>query len=304
MLHKLNLFNFKTGFTPDIQSTDSTFILETCQRTIVIGYDNFQITNLESSESYEVKKGKDAYLYLLEITCGLKSKLLGENEIVGQFKKAYKDYISLENRCNKVLSIIEKLFKDTKEIRTKYLIGLGQKTYASIARREIYNKHKAQKVLILGSGQMAEDLINQFKKKCDVYLCARNTDAIENLKLNHEFQVVEWGNYSEIIQFSFIANTIGSDSVIFNEKFFEKWSSIHLDKAFIDLGSPSVIDTTLDARDGVMRLEDIFNEGAVKENHKKAQIKKAKNAMDDIVEKRHLIFQKKKLKHKDLNYAY
>lgn len=303
MLHKLNLFNFKSGFTPIINDDSSVFIMSTCQRTIVIGHQNIEVENITESENYEVKKGKDAYLYLLEITCGLKSKLIGENEIVGQFKKAYKEYASSENRNNKVLSIIEKLFKDTKEIRTKYLIGLGQKTYASIARREIYNKHKASKVLILGSGQMAEDLINQFKKKCDIYICARNSKAVENLQINHDLNVIEWGNYSEMIQFSFISNTIGSEDVIFNDKFFQNWNDIHNEKVFIDLGSPSVIDTNLTIVDGVMRLEDIFNEGAIKENHKKTQIIKAKSAMDDIVEKRHQTFQKK-LQNKELNYAY
>lgn len=302
MLHKLNLFNFKSGFIPTIANGSNPFILSTCQRTIVIAQDNLQVENLNESESYEVKKGKDAYLYLLEITCGLKSKLLGENEIVGQFKKAYKEYATQESKDNKVLAIVEKLFKDTKEIRTKYLIGLGQKTYASIARREIFNKHKADKVLILGSGQMAEDLINQFKKKTDIYICARNKEAVENLLINHELNVVEWGNYSELVKFNFIANTIGTESVIFNHKFFQTWSSKHERKSFIDLGSPSPIDTTLTLNDGVMRLQDIFNEGAIKENHKKIQINKAKDAMDDIVEKRHQIFQKKS-QYREQNYA-
>lgn len=292
MLNKLILYNFRAGFTPQV-THEGEFLLQTCQRTIVIGYENLNINNIDRSDSYEVKRGKEAYSYLLEITCGLKSKLLGENEIVGQFKKAYIDYLYQNSRNNKILSILEKLLKDTKEIRTKYLIGIGQKTYASITRRQIYNRHKAQKVLILGSGQMAEDLINQFKKKCEVYMCARNEEALDSLNLNHDFRRVCWRNYADMIQFPFIANTIGHESVLFNNIFFKNWAERHDDKVFVDLGSPSAIRTDLALDDGVMRLKDIFNEGAIKENHKRDQILKAKNAMDELVEKRHQIFQKK-----------
>src|SRR5690606_16003183 len=117
---------------------------------------------------------------LLEIICGLKSKLLGENEIVGQFKASYHNYASTKNKSTELLRIIEKLFKDAKEIRTDYLLGLCQKTYSSIARKHIVSINKADHVLILGSGQLAEDLINQFKKKVTVFISARNTQKVES----------------------------------------------------------------------------------------------------------------------------
>jgi glutamyl-tRNA reductase len=144
---------------------------------------------------------------------------------------------------------------------------------------------------------MAEDLINQFKKKCEIYICARNKNAIENLKLNHEINVIEWGDYKSIITFAHIANTIGAKEIIFNKVFFENWKNAHHDRTFVDLGSPSAIDTNLTVDDGIIRLENIFSEGAIKENHKKQQIVKAKNAMDGIVEKRQKVFEKKALYH-------
>jgi glutamyl-tRNA reductase len=145
MLTNLILFNFNSGFEPTLEVASSAFILKTCQRTILVSYEEIKIINLNDCDSYEVKKGKASYLFLLEVICGLKSKLLGENEIVSQFKSAYKEFIKTENLNTQLLLIIEKLFKDTKEIRTKYLIGLGQKTYASITRRKIVNDKKQKK---------------------------------------------------------------------------------------------------------------------------------------------------------------
>ena len=56
-----------------------------------------------------------------------------------------------------------------------------------------------------------------------------------------------------------------------------------------------IIETDFDYAQGVMRLEDIFNEGAVHENHKREQIKKARTAIAQIVEKRYIHLKEKKL---------
>src|SRR5690606_35521963 len=142
------------------------FILKTCQRTVIVSLEAH--SDLLNNCTH-VNQGTEAYRYLLEVICGLKSKLVGENEIVGQFKDAYKAYLQNGNRDNRLISILEKLFKDAKEIRSQYLVGLCQKTYSSIARKHIVGKQNAKQVLILGSGSLAEDLINQFKKKTEVF---------------------------------------------------------------------------------------------------------------------------------------
>jgi glutamyl-tRNA reductase len=234
--------------------------------------------------------GKEAYLFLLETICGLKSKLIGENEIVGQFKLAFKEFIAKENKDKRLIRILEKLFKDAKEIRTDYLLGLSQKTYASITRKHICNSLHADKVLILGSGTLAEDLINQFKKYTKVYISARNTERVAELADLHDLEVVPWLNRDHIAHFSFIANTVGTICTILEESFFTTWTGQNEKRFFVDLGSPSSIKTNLTLKDGVMKLDDIFQEGAVHEKHKLNQINKAKYAMSEIVEKRILLF--------------
>lgn len=311
MLDHLVLHNFSSGYHPEISSEHTPFIMATCQRTLVLEYrsnntnnhenlHNFSIFNsqISSQTKYESKTGKQAYSYLLEIICGLKSKMVGENEIVGQFKTAYQNYAQLEDRNSRLLAIIEKLFKDAKEIRSNYLLGLSQKTYSSIARKHIVSKHKAKSVLILGSGQLAEDLINQFKKKVEVFICARNEQKVQQLVAEHEnITVIPWGNLDYLKRFPFIANSIGFNGVLLNDDFFKEWSQQHDCKLFVDLGSPSSIKTELSYSNGVMKLADVFQEGAIHENHKKQQIAKAKLAMDGIVSKRHQIFINKKFNH-------
>lgn len=292
MLNGLKLWNFSSGSLRDEELMSNAFVLRTCQRTLVLAFNIYPFHHQEIPK-HELFAGQDAYLFLLETICGLKSKLIGENEIVGQFKEAYKIYAASTLKDTKLLLILEKLFKDAKDIRTQYLIGISQKTYASLTRRHLIQRAKAPHVIVVGSGAMAEDLINQFKKKALVSICARNTERVNELAKQHQLNVIPWENRHELSQEAFIANTIGHDSVIFDESFFAEWEKNHSHRLFVDLGAPSVIRTALTLEEGVVRLDNIFSEGAIVEGQKQAQIALAKAAMLSLTMKRHSLFAEK-----------
>lgn len=285
MMNGLQLWNFSSGTHPEEELSGSTFILKTCQRTLVLAFGRYPFTS-NSLPAHNLLTGSEAYLFLLETICGLKSKLIGENEIVGQFKEAYKIYSQSTLKDTKLLLILEKLFKDAKDIRTQYLIGISQKTYASLTRRHLIQKAKAAHVVVVGSGALAEDLINQFKKKALVSICARNTGRVQELAQIHNLNIIPWEELPNLTEQPFIANTIGAETVLFDEAFFNEWKLKNSQHLFVDLGSPSVIRTELNSSEGVVRLEDIFNEGAVVEGQKQLQIELARAAMQEITSKR------------------
>lgn len=285
MVNALNLWNFPTGSTPKLTMTSVCFELRTCQRTLILSYEErpFGPHDLPLHERAE---GQEAYLYLLETICGLKSKLLGENEIVAQFKDAYKLFTLMPNRDGRLLLIIEKLFKDAKEIRTEHMVGLGLKTYASITRRHLSGRMRADKVLILGSGQLAEDLINQFKKHTEVYVSARNKTRMTELAAVHGVKIIPWDDKPTWSEFAYIANTIGFEGTLLDESFFSMWQTRHMNRLMIDLGSPSCLKTMLTQNDGLLRLEDILAEGALVEDKKIEKLQLARHAMLELVERR------------------
>lgn len=287
----LELNNFSSRENEPIMTHAGDFVLKTCQRTLVLKFN--QSNHHYSSQQALKLKGADAYAYLLEMICGLQSRLLGENEIVAQVRTEYQNYILSQERNPYLVTILEKLFKDAKSIRSQYLIGLGQKTYSSIARKYIYNKCNAKNVLIVGSGQLAEDLINQFKKKTKVTIAARNSSAVNSLIETHDIDMLPWSEDLNFENFPFIVNTIGTEQTIYQNTFFEKWSNLHQSKMFIDLGSPTCIETTMQKEDGVLRLEDIFKAGAIHEEHKLSQIAKAKMAIKETTINRKNIIEKK-----------
>lgn len=292
MINGLKLWNFSSGTHPEEELKGLTFILKTCQRSLVLSFDIYPFKT-QSIPAHELHHGEEAYLYLLETICGLKSKLIGENEIVGQFKEAYKVYAQSTLKNTKLLLILEKLFKDAKDIRTQYLIGISQKTYASLTRKHLIQKAKADHVVVVGSGALAEDLINQFKKKAQVSICARNSIKVRELAELHNLTIIPWENRQTLVNSPYIANTIGTKEIIFDLEFFKLWKTNNPAGIFVDLGSPSVISTNLTLAEGVVRLEDIFDEGAIVEGQKQYQIEQARLAMQDITQKRKSLFEAK-----------
>jgi glutamyl-tRNA reductase len=292
MLNGLQLWNFSSGTHPEEELNGTTFILKTCQRSLVLTFNRYPFKGSDLP-AHDLHVGGQAYHFLLETICGLKSKLIGENEIVGQFKEAYNIYSQSTLKDTKLLHILEKLFKDAKDIRTQYLIGISQKTYASLTRRHLIQKSKADHVVVIGSGALAEDLINQFKKKALVSLCARNNSRALELAQLHNLTIIPWLERHTLVDRPFIANTVGTDSILFDEKFFKEWQLRNEQRKFVDLGSPSVIKTDLAMLEGVVRLVDIFDEGAVMEGQKLQQIELARVAMLEITKKRKSLFEAK-----------
>jgi glutamyl-tRNA reductase len=294
MLKGLKLWNFGAGSLPPEEIHGCTFVLRTCQRTLVLTFEIHPFLH-EILPSHSLLTGEDAYLFLLETICGLQSKLIGENEIVGQFKEAYKIYAMSTLKDTRLLRILEKLFKDAKDIRTQYLIGISQKTYASLTRKHLIQKAHASHIVVIGSGSLAEDLINQFKKRAEVSICARNSERAALLASQHDLEIISWDDRQNLINMPFIANTVGSETVLFDEEFFTEWSKRNVLRLFVDLGSPSVIRSSLTLEEGVVRLEDIFNEGAIVEGQKQQQIALAREAMHVITQKRSTFFEQKLL---------
>ncbi|MBT3983251.1 MAG: hypothetical protein HOE90_17995 [Bacteriovoracaceae bacterium] len=266
--------------------------MKTCQRTIVLQHSWSEAdTPVEQEPSIQKYCGKDAYIFMLEVICGLQSHVLAENEITSQFKKSFLEYIKSDHKNPLLIKIMEKLLKDAKEVRTKHLIGLGHNTYAGLTRSIMERKNKLESILILGSGDLAIDLCYQFKKKYDVYISARNPEKVKTLCLEHGVKAVPWMDAKEYCNFSHMANTLGGNQVLLDHSFFKSWAASHnKNNILVDLSSPSTIDTSFSLGEGVFRLEDLFSLGATKNKDKMDKISQARDYMKKLAQHRDLSF--------------
>lgn len=95
---------------------------------------------------------EDAYAYLLEVICGLDSPIVGETEVLHQFK-AFADGLPPGPAMWRELCRL--LLTDAKAIRRGHLIGLGSRSYGSAVRRCIRDYPR---VALLGTGILAAEI--------------------------------------------------------------------------------------------------------------------------------------------------
>ena len=294
MLEQLHLKNFAAlSSLPDLRDR-GVFSLKTCQRHLMIALGEIEIPSPNISGAgrpdEEVEcRGQEAYHYLLEVVCGIQSRVLAESEIVGQFKQAYGQYLQSPKRQRELIQILEKLLKDAKQIRSHYLEGVGQKTYAAITRKLVFEQAIPKRILIMGTGGLAQDVVNQFKKRVEqIFVSSRNGQKLHEFCERHLAYPLKWEDEALYQEFAFIVNTIGQEGfVLFNRGFFRRWQALHHDPSlFIDLGHPSSIETELGSTQGVIDLDHIFRQSAICEEEKRQKIQQAKQAIRAMSKRR------------------
>jgi glutamyl-tRNA reductase len=94
-----------------------------------------------------------AYAHLLEVVCGLHSPIVGETEVLHQFK-VFADGLATE--LLPLRDLCTRLLADARTIRARHLIGLGSRSYGSAVRRYVRDR---ERVAIVGTGALAREII-------------------------------------------------------------------------------------------------------------------------------------------------
>ena len=148
---------------------------------IFFGEEFTEVPADEEMPSAEFYVGGPAYQFLLELITGLRSKIVGETEVFGQFK-------CFLERCEKENHDQWYYFKkwahflivDCKKIREKFLTGIGNQSYGSLVRRHLGAR---EHVLVLGAGMLTKDIlpwVQSSERKVDVLV--RNLDRARALQ--------------------------------------------------------------------------------------------------------------------------
>ncbi len=113
-------------------------------------------------------QGADAITHLFRVAASLDSMVVGEPQILGQLKEAYRK--AAERKCTGVIlnRLLHKAFSVAKRIRTETNIGGSAVSisYAAVElAKKIFGNLDGKKVLLVGAGEMAElaaeHLVNQ-----------------------------------------------------------------------------------------------------------------------------------------------
>lgn len=110
--------------------------------------------------------GEEAYTHLLQVICGLDSPMIGETEVMHQFR-TFVDTLPAEHQGLQALG--RRLLADARSVRAQHLSGLGSRSYGSAVRRHVRG---CDRVAVIGTGMLCREIlpfIADDRRLVDVY---------------------------------------------------------------------------------------------------------------------------------------
>jgi glutamyl-tRNA reductase len=122
----------------------------------------------EFSDNVELSFGQEAILHLLRLTSGLDSLVIGEDQILGQVRRAF-EFSRCNGHSSSNLSLIfTKAIKVGSKVRTTTRLNKGNVSIGSVAVNiaENYFDHlKSRSILIIGSGEGASLVAKSLRQR-------------------------------------------------------------------------------------------------------------------------------------------
>ena len=244
---------------------EEVVIISTCNRTEIyisgcLGSEKeirkiFEILDWDISllEYTFYLQGISVAKHLLEVVCGFHSKILGEDQILGQVKLAYE--LSLEHKAihTKLLRLFQEAISCGKKFRTKSKLYEIPVSASSIAVNEV-EKFGASSVMILGYGAIGSLVVkyalgSKFNK---VFIVVRNKNKVPDLKDNR-VKVLDFNEYKDVInEVDAVISCTSASHIVIKDDYIKKYGK---EIMLIDLALPRDIDETLSKNKRVTLLD-------------------------------------------------
>lgn len=198
----------------DSESFEGLHFWKTCMRSLYVGDIRiFDVNYAKHSRHYKIYIGYDAYKVLLEIISGIRSRLLGETEVLAQFKEIFKNEALPKNALGDYLmKLRDQLIEDSRKIRSKYLRHLGDQSYGGLAHRYLKN---TSEVTMIGSGQLAEKVLPWLlENNRKVKVTARNIEKLNEFSGKHKVVTEHLQEFSPAGEAIVIAAPISISEII------------------------------------------------------------------------------------------
>ena len=228
----------------------SVVMLKTCNRFEIysekdISSDILQLEYLMHlpQHSFFIKSGQNAIDHLFKVSSGIDSQLLGEIEILGQFKQAFKQ----AKDQNRLKGFMEKLantcIASAKNIRThtKLTSGTTSLSYATIQALKNINLNKSQRILLIGAGEFAKPIaknLSSYMNENALTICNRTLSKAQELAMQSNASVLPFEELSQTIhEFDVVISAVHTKGGVINESQLKDKPTV-----VIDLSVPGFFD--------------------------------------------------------------
>ncbi|MCT4613770.1 MAG: glutamyl-tRNA reductase [Marinifilaceae bacterium] len=178
---------------------ESLFVLSTCNRTEIYAHTskflevkelfirNREISNSDFDNNIYTYKSKECVHHLFKVSSGLDSQIIGDFQIVGQVKDAFREakkYNMINSFMDRLLSLC---FKTSKRIKNETEISKGASSVSHAAVQYIKDKVNSleeSKILLFGTGEIGRDTCDNLLKHMqnrEITLINRTSEKAEML---------------------------------------------------------------------------------------------------------------------------
>ncbi|QSE98845.1 glutamyl-tRNA reductase [Fulvivirga lutea] len=253
-----------------VQAND-LMVLSTCNRTEIY-YDHELDLNNEIATSLSLIKGlnkeeilkhltctsdsEEAVNHLFEVAMGLDAQVVGDIQISNQVKKAYQ-WSADENVAGPFLHrLMHTIFYANKRVvqETAFRDGAASVSYAAKELIEdLTSEFKEPKILILGLGEIGEDVCRNYAGTTkSVTIANRTKEKAVTLGVECNFPVIDFNKALETLaDYDVIVSSVAHSEPIITRDMIVSMNILS-HKFFIDLSVPRSIETSIEDHAGAL----------------------------------------------------
>src|SRR5213082_2940765 len=240
---------------------EETLVLSTCNRSEVYGvppessHECAPGLSIFLSEFHSVRPDilsvslyhhydREAVKHLFRVAAGLDSMLLGEAEILGQVREAYR-FAHEQGATGPVLNrLFQGALETGKRVRSETELGARPMSVASagvkLAER-IFGKLDHRGALVLGAGAISEQVIAQLRDRgiARLYVTNRSRERADSLAKQYAGEVLPWGEWEKALPMpDVIVSSVAAEEVVLRREIVEQAMQQRANRALflMDLG--------------------------------------------------------------------
>jgi len=252
-------------------------LLSTCNRTelVAVGESESSIESLKS----ELRKmivsrvpetdghlylydGTDALQHIFRVVSSLDSLVVGEPQILGQFKDAFELACRQGTVGNHLHKVVARALRTAKRVRHETQVGTGQVSVPTVAldlAKQIFGEMSGHTVVLLGTGEMGELVARLLQQSgARLIIVGRNAARVDELQTRYQaegkpFDALELalGEADVVVTSTSAPNAIVDGALV--KRVMRKRRG--RDLFFVDVAVPRDVNPDVDSLAGVYRYD-------------------------------------------------
>jgi glutamyl-tRNA reductase len=296
-------------------------ILSTCNRTEILAVSESPedaIVNLKKflSELHEIPiydidpylytyYSKEAIHHIFKVASSLDSMIVGEPQILGQLKEAYRYSIQFKASGSIMHRFLNKAFTVAKKVRSETLIASHavSVSYAAVElAKKIFAELKDKKVMLIGSGKMSElaarHLVNAGIN--EILITNRTLKKSQEIAREIDGQAINFEVFPyELFRVDIVISSTSSEDYIVKYDQVQKAIKLKKNKPmfFIDIAVPRDIDPEINKISNVYlyNIDDLKEVVVANLNERETEALKAEKIIDKEKEQFYLWFKNQEI---------